>query len=958
MRQHKLQKLLLPLSIAIALSGCGEDFKDCNGFWDKTIGRDSCNTAEVIDKTLSPDVKKAFGADPNKNDTDGDGLTDFFEITKLYPLLKPDAVDTDNNGKKDSDEDIDGDTLTNLEEQKYGTNPLDKDSDQDQLSDKDEVIIYKSDPLIADTDNDGIIDGRETQNGSNPLIKDADKIVTSKKTIETFNITTGKQELISVSITGSGDLANHIVVRNATDAKLVGQIGRSVDISLEDGIDQKLMQSADITLPFDTSGVNPADISKIAIFTINPATGGYEELPTTVDTVNGTITAKTTHFTDFNILIKDQFDNSLNNVPQTCDLITDPNAKAADVVLVLDSSGSMRSNDPNNLRISAAKAFVTKMKNIDRSAVVDFDDSAKITTAFTSDIQSLNNGLNAIDSNGGTNIGAGVQLAYNLLKNNSGSDRNKIIMLLTDGDGNYDPSLTAQLAKDGIRVFTIGLTGDVNESLLKGIATGTNGGYKQIATADGISNIFTEFASVFGDTGKDTDGDGLTDCQETQGVYTMTAFPLSEGHVITTDPNNPDSDGDDLSDGEELGRPYKAPLVVTATPWAVEGFSDPNQKDGDNDGLSDYEETSLDINPLSGDFDNDGLSDKVEVSSNLNPTGSDTDGDQINDKEDPNPLIYQPRLSKIDYVRQFAIGYFCPGDFDICQNTMTKTAGKLGNAFSPVVGNVYDVLNLIVNTGRGDYVSAGFDFIGAAATASYILPPVGASLDVSANTIKGARILKKTIDILPSQSAEAIVTLHKSLPEIVEKPVVKGVLKVVKESSFDSLIKKGMSEDQISLITRKGNIDLDDLVKAMDSASKPPVSLSKQSVQIPADRLKNGFLLDWRDGELIVNDGVESANRYRKALHAGTTGGAKTDRRYPDYYNPKTKEAREAKTGCEESDRIFQQIAKDKALLSNGLYTSMTWNFFPSADSGCLGPTPKVLQALQSAKIPYIMHLP
>ncbi len=43
-----------------------------------------------------------------------------------------------------------------------------KDTDKDGLSDYDEVSIYKTDPLVADTDNDGYIDGAEILSGYNP----------------------------------------------------------------------------------------------------------------------------------------------------------------------------------------------------------------------------------------------------------------------------------------------------------------------------------------------------------------------------------------------------------------------------------------------------------------------------------------------------------------------------------------------------------------------------------------------------------------------------------------------------------------------------------------------------------------------------------------------------------------------------------------------------------------------
>jgi len=46
-----------------------------------------------------------------------------------------------------------------------------------------------------------------------------------------------------------------------------------------------------------------------------------------------------------------------------------------DVVLVIDSSGSMKDNDPEDIRISAAKLFVDLSEQEDRVAVVNMSDA-------------------------------------------------------------------------------------------------------------------------------------------------------------------------------------------------------------------------------------------------------------------------------------------------------------------------------------------------------------------------------------------------------------------------------------------------------------------------------------------------------------------------------------------------------------------------------------------------------
>ena len=130
-------------------------------------------------------------------DSDGDGLTDDDEIN-IYNTdpLDPDTDDDDlddgqevtfwgNDWDEDADEDgilnildddSDNDTLLDGEEvNTYSTNPANPDSDSDGLLDGDEINIYNTYPLDPDTDDDGLTDGEEVITYStNPLDFDTD----------------------------------------------------------------------------------------------------------------------------------------------------------------------------------------------------------------------------------------------------------------------------------------------------------------------------------------------------------------------------------------------------------------------------------------------------------------------------------------------------------------------------------------------------------------------------------------------------------------------------------------------------------------------------------------------------------------------------------------------------------------------------------------------------------------
>ena len=116
--------------------------------------------------------------DPTPNgpsDTDGDGLTDGYELSHgLDPYHDGDA---DHDGLSDAYEvsigtdptsaDSDGDGLSDKVELQKGTDPNDTDTDDDFLSDKQEVGLGTN-PRDPDTDDDGVSDGVEYHYGTNP----------------------------------------------------------------------------------------------------------------------------------------------------------------------------------------------------------------------------------------------------------------------------------------------------------------------------------------------------------------------------------------------------------------------------------------------------------------------------------------------------------------------------------------------------------------------------------------------------------------------------------------------------------------------------------------------------------------------------------------------------------------------------------------------------------------------
>ena len=241
-----------------------------------------------------------------------------------------------------------------------------------------------------------------------------------------------------------------------------------------------------------------------------------------------------------------------------------------EVVFSVDSSGSMISNDRNDIRITASQSFVSKMAENDKGAVVDFDDYAHLLASMTSDKPTLNNALDEIDKYGGTNLSAGFSLA---LEQYSNEDANRLMIFLTDGDGTWNSSLIDLAIEKNVTVYTVGLGTSYDATKLVDMATRTGGLYFPAQNADELIEILDAAAEDSVLLTKDSDGDGIPDYYEINGLVSGT------GNLIKTDPNNDDTDEDDISDGDEItfdpDQDYVTPI------------SDPNKKDSDGDGIPD-----------------------------------------------------------------------------------------------------------------------------------------------------------------------------------------------------------------------------------------------------------------------------------------------------------------------------------------------------------------------------------
>ena len=184
----------------------------------------------------------------------------------------------------------------------------------------------------------------------------------------------------------------------------------------------------------------------------------------------------------------------------------DCEGREPDVVLILDASGSMESDDYPPDRKTAAKnsarAFVQRVaedKPGARIAIVAFGSNAQLCCNLTPVTKPtpILAAIERIENLGGTNMHAALNLAYQTLRR---SDRPKQVIFLTDGLNNKaNPEGIAEKLRAIATVNCVGI-GDreeIDERLLKRIASPYPDGrprYRWIGDPEELEEHFRELA--------------------------------------------------------------------------------------------------------------------------------------------------------------------------------------------------------------------------------------------------------------------------------------------------------------------------------------------------------------------------------------------------------------------------------------------------------------------------------
>ena len=173
---------------------------------------------------------------------------------------------------------------------------------------------------------------------------------------------------------------------------------------------------------------------------------------------------------------------------------------AANLVFLLDVSGSMNAADKLPLVKTAMRQLAGELSPRDRVSIVVYAGAAGVVLEPTNDPAKIRRALDSLSAGGSTAGGAGINLAYNVARENFIEGGVNRVILATDGDFNVGISSQESLIEmierqrdSGITLTTLGFgTGNYNEAMMEQIANHGNGNYAYIDTAMEAQKVLSD----------------------------------------------------------------------------------------------------------------------------------------------------------------------------------------------------------------------------------------------------------------------------------------------------------------------------------------------------------------------------------------------------------------------------------------------------------------------------------
>ena len=186
----------------------------------------------------------------------------------------------------------------------------------------------------------------------------------------------------------------------------------------------------------------------------------------------------------------------------------------ANIVLLLDVSGSMRAENKLPLVKKSVELLVREMSGEDTISIVVYAGAAGVVLEPTpgSDKSKIISALNKLEAGGSTAGGEGLDLAYALAEENFAADKVNRVILATDGDFNVGvvdadslEDFVARKRKSGVYLTVLGFgEGNYNDVIAQKLAQAGNGVAAYIDTLNEARKVLVrEFRSTLFPIAKD-----------------------------------------------------------------------------------------------------------------------------------------------------------------------------------------------------------------------------------------------------------------------------------------------------------------------------------------------------------------------------------------------------------------------------------------------------------------------
>jgi Mg-chelatase subunit ChlD len=169
--------------------------------------------------------------------------------------------------------------------------------------------------------------------------------------------------------------------------------------------------------------------------------------------------------------------------------------RSLDLMLVLDTSTSLRRTDPDNFRSTGAIGLIESLssKSDLQIGVVSFDSEAELVLPLTSDRGEVVRTLGDMQRSGGTDLAAGIHAALDEFEKNARLGSSRVILMFTDGQSSRRKAREAarKAQSDGVTIQSLLLgSSKKGASILEEIALGTGGNFVQVEDPSKLPEAF------------------------------------------------------------------------------------------------------------------------------------------------------------------------------------------------------------------------------------------------------------------------------------------------------------------------------------------------------------------------------------------------------------------------------------------------------------------------------------